>query len=108
MTDVLLITGGASGIGAETARRAAKLGYKVAINYRTRDAQAMGLAAEAVSQSGRLLPSTRMRAPPTFEFTVKSVVPGTAETGVLARMISLAASFADLVFGCAGAGAVPR
>jgi NAD(P)-dependent dehydrogenase (short-subunit alcohol dehydrogenase family) len=36
MTRVLLITGGASGIGAETARRAASRGYSVALNYRTR------------------------------------------------------------------------
>lgn len=52
MTRTLLITGGASGIGAETARRAAKRGYKVAINYRTRDSQAMGLAADIAANDG--------------------------------------------------------
>ena len=55
MTGTLLITGGASGIGAETARRAAKLGYKVAINYRTRDAQALGVAADIAAQDGEAI-----------------------------------------------------
>ncbi len=55
MTGTLLITGGASGIGAETARRAARLGYKVAINYRSRDAQAMGVAADIAAQDGEAM-----------------------------------------------------
>ena len=55
MTGTLLITGGASGIGAETARRAARCGYKVAINYRTRDAQAMGVAADIAAQDGEAI-----------------------------------------------------
>jgi NAD(P)-dependent dehydrogenase (short-subunit alcohol dehydrogenase family) len=46
MTSVLLITGGASGIGAETARRAASRGYSVALNYRTRDAEAKKVVAD--------------------------------------------------------------
>jgi NAD(P)-dependent dehydrogenase (short-subunit alcohol dehydrogenase family) len=52
MSKTLLITGGASGIGAETARRAAKRGYRVVINYRTRDAQAMGIAADIAANDG--------------------------------------------------------
>jgi len=46
MSRVLLITGGASGIGAAVARLAAERGYSVAINYRSRRAQAEALVAE--------------------------------------------------------------
>jgi len=46
MTRTLLITGGASGIGAETARRAATRGYRIAINYRTRKTQAETVVAD--------------------------------------------------------------
>ena len=51
----LLITGGASGIGAETARRAAAHGYKVAINYRSRDAQAKAVVADIAAKGGRAI-----------------------------------------------------
>ena len=48
----LLITGGASGIGAATARLAAARGHKIAINYRSRDAQAKKVVADIVAQGG--------------------------------------------------------
>jgi len=53
MRKVILVTGGASGIGAATARLAAASGYDVAINYRSRAAQATALADEIVGQGGR-------------------------------------------------------
>jgi NAD(P)-dependent dehydrogenase (short-subunit alcohol dehydrogenase family) len=46
MTKVLIVTGGASGIGAATARLAAARGYAVAINYRTREDEAARLVEE--------------------------------------------------------------
>jgi len=49
----LLITGGASGIGAETARRAAARGHKVAINYRSREANAQKVVANIVGKGGQ-------------------------------------------------------
>ena len=53
MSKTLLITGGASGIGAATAHRAAARGYKVAINYRSRDAQAKAVVADIEAKGGR-------------------------------------------------------
>jgi NAD(P)-dependent dehydrogenase (short-subunit alcohol dehydrogenase family) len=49
----LLITGGASGIGATTARLAAARGHKVAINYRSRDAQAKQVVADITAKGGQ-------------------------------------------------------
>lgn len=46
MSKVLIITGGASGIGAATARLAAAKGYSIAINYRTRAHEANRLVEE--------------------------------------------------------------
>jgi NAD(P)-dependent dehydrogenase (short-subunit alcohol dehydrogenase family) len=53
MNKTLLITGGASGIGAETARRAARRGYRVAINYRSRGDQAHTVAADITARGGQ-------------------------------------------------------
>jgi NAD(P)-dependent dehydrogenase (short-subunit alcohol dehydrogenase family) len=49
----LLVTGGASGIGAATARLAASQGYSIAINYRTREAQAEQLVSELRTSGAR-------------------------------------------------------
>jgi NAD(P)-dependent dehydrogenase (short-subunit alcohol dehydrogenase family) len=46
MSEILLITGGASGIGAATARLAAEKGYDIAINFRTREREADALVDE--------------------------------------------------------------
>jgi len=53
MPKVLLITGGASGIGAATARRAAAAGYWVAVNYRSRKDEAFDLVTEIESAGGK-------------------------------------------------------
>lgn len=53
MAGTLLITGGASGIGAQTARRAVSRGYAVAINYRSRPAQADAIVADIEAQGGK-------------------------------------------------------
>jgi NAD(P)-dependent dehydrogenase (short-subunit alcohol dehydrogenase family) len=52
MSGVVVITGGARGIGAATARLAAARGYAVAVNYRTRRAAADALVAEIAAAGG--------------------------------------------------------
>jgi NAD(P)-dependent dehydrogenase (short-subunit alcohol dehydrogenase family) len=49
---VVLITGGARGIGAATARLAAARGYAVAVNHRTRREAAQALVAEIAAAGG--------------------------------------------------------
>ena len=56
MSNVCLITGGARGIGAATARLVAKDGMAVAIGYRDRADAAEALAAEIVAAGGRAAP----------------------------------------------------
>jgi NAD(P)-dependent dehydrogenase (short-subunit alcohol dehydrogenase family) len=55
MTKTLFITGGASGIGAETARRAAARGYNVAINYRSRGTEAKAIVASIEAKGGKAI-----------------------------------------------------
>ena len=52
MTRVLLITGGARGIGAATAHLAAAQGYTVALNYRARAEAAEAVVAEIAGAGG--------------------------------------------------------
>lgn len=55
MSKILLITGGASGIGASTARFASDAGWDVAINYRTRSEKAHALVEEIRAKGRRAL-----------------------------------------------------
>lgn len=52
MARVAVVTGGASGIGAATARLLARRGWAVAVNYRSRSAAAMQLVAELRAAGG--------------------------------------------------------
>jgi len=52
---IVLITGGSRGIGAATARLAARRGYAVAINYRHRAAEAEALVQELASTGTRAI-----------------------------------------------------
>ena len=55
MSGVMVVTGGSRGIGAATARLAAARGYDVAINYRTRQAAAEAVAADAARAQVRAI-----------------------------------------------------
>jgi NAD(P)-dependent dehydrogenase (short-subunit alcohol dehydrogenase family) len=55
MSGLVVVTGGSRGIGAATARLAATRGYDVAINYRTRQAAAEAVAADAARAQVRAI-----------------------------------------------------
>lgn len=55
MTRVLLITGGSRGIGAATARLAARRGYSVCLSYRSRRDEAASVVAAITAEGGRAL-----------------------------------------------------
>lgn len=55
MSGIILVTGGARGIGAATCRRAAKEGYAVAVNYRADKAAADALVAEIKAAGGKAI-----------------------------------------------------
>lgn len=55
MSKILLVTGGASGIGAAVARIAAERGFAVAVNYRSRKEQADALVSELRSLGSRAI-----------------------------------------------------
>ena len=55
MSGIMVVTGGSRGIGAATARLAAGRGYDVAINYRTRQAAAEAVAADATRAGVRAI-----------------------------------------------------
>jgi NAD(P)-dependent dehydrogenase (short-subunit alcohol dehydrogenase family) len=53
MDRVLIVTGGGRGIGAATARLAAKQGFAVCVNYRSNEASAAGVVESIVAAGGR-------------------------------------------------------
>ncbi|WP_409526390.1 SDR family oxidoreductase [Nitrincola sp. MINF-07-Sa-05] len=55
MDQVIIITGGSRGIGAATARLAAKRGYAVCINYISNEAAAQALVKEIESAGGKAI-----------------------------------------------------
>lgn len=55
MQKALVVTGGASGIGAATARLASKRGFAVAINFRTREREAARMVEEIRDAGGSAL-----------------------------------------------------
>ncbi|MGG6295525.1 SDR family oxidoreductase [Leptolyngbya sp. AN02str] len=55
MENVIVVTGGSRGIGAATARLAAKRGYAVCVNYRQREAAAQQVVADIQAMGGRAI-----------------------------------------------------
>lgn len=55
MDDIVLVTGGSRGIGAATCLRAARAGYKVAVNYASDSAAAQRVVAAVEAAGGRAI-----------------------------------------------------
>jgi NAD(P)-dependent dehydrogenase (short-subunit alcohol dehydrogenase family) len=91
MSKVLLITGGASGIGAASAREAARAGYAIAINYRSQAERAARLVSELEAAGARAL---AVRGDVTSQHDVESLFDEVERRlGKLGAVINSAAAF---------------
>jgi NAD(P)-dependent dehydrogenase (short-subunit alcohol dehydrogenase family) len=91
MARVLLITGGATGIGAASAREAARAGYAVAVNYRTQERAAAALVEELRRDGARALAVAGDVTSP--EQVARSFDGVEAELGPVSALINSAAAF---------------
>ncbi|HTV20031.1 MAG TPA: SDR family oxidoreductase [Polyangiaceae bacterium] len=91
MTRVLFITGGATGIGAASAREAARTGFSVAVNYRTHEAAAAALVEELRREGVRALAVAGDVTQP--EQVARCFDTVEAELGPITALINSAAAF---------------
>ena len=88
MRKVLIVTGGASGIGAATARLAAQRGFSVAINFRTREREAAQVVEEICNAGGSAIAT---KGDCTNERDVRNLFESaTSELGVVTAVVNSA------------------
>lgn len=85
MASVLIVTGGARGIGAATARLAATRGHAVCVNYRTGKAEADALVAGIATDGGHAL---AVRADVSLEADVLALFEAADRMGRLAALVN--------------------
>jgi NAD(P)-dependent dehydrogenase (short-subunit alcohol dehydrogenase family) len=82
---VLIVTGGSRGIGAATARLAAKRGYAVAVNYATSAEAAQAVCADIHAQGGA---ATAVRGDVSLEADIDHIFAAADRMGPLAGLVN--------------------